>query len=590
MKVLKRFSKYVKPYWSLILATTLCAILKTLINIPVPYIIKLVIDYSLSGKEKIIFGYNFTPSSLLNFVLITLCILAIFSATVNYLRSYLANLFGNKIILDWREDLYHHLQRLSISFYESRPTGKIMSRILYDIQVAQSIVNDFFINVIMDFTTMFWVVGILISMNYKLALLSFCIVPFYAIAFKKLRPQLKYLSKNVQKKMEVISGELSEKISGVKVIKSFTAEKLEEERFSTHLQELYQNIMKRVATHSELVAIEQFLTMLGTALVLWYGGREVLAGNFTKGDLVAFYSYLGYIYFPISRLTQINTVFQEASTAMERVFNVFDIHPDVEEKPNAPKLQFKKGEVEFCNVYFRYPSGKLVLKNINLKAEPGKVIAIVGRSGAGKTTLVNLIPRFYDVTEGKILIDGQDIRDVTLKSLRRHIGIVLQEPILFSGTVEENIRYGKINATEKEIIEVAKAANAHEFIMKLPEKYKTEIGERGVKLSGGERQRIAIARTLLKDPKILILDEATSSLDSESENLIQEALENLMEGRTCFVIAHRLSTVVNADLIVTLDEGEIVEKGTHQELLEKGGIYYTLYNEQFKKLEESFYR
>jgi subfamily B ATP-binding cassette protein MsbA len=519
---------------------------------------------------------------------LTLFILAIFSATVNYLRSYLANFFGNRIILDWREDLYQHLQKLSLSFYENRPTGKIMSRILYDIQVAQSIVNDFFINLIMDFTTMFWVIGILIFMNYKLALLSFCIIPFYAIAFGKLRPQLKSLSKNVQKKMEVISGELSEKISGVKVVKAFTAEKLEEERFSEHLHELYENIMKRVATHSELVAAEQFLTMFGAALVLWYGGLEVLRGNFSKGDLIAFYSYLGYIYFPISRLTQINTVFQEAYSAMERVFDVFDIHPDVQEKPNASKLQIKKGDVEFSNVYFKYPAGNLVLKNINLKVEAGKVIAIVGRSGAGKTTLVNLIPRFYDVTSGRITIDGQDIRDVKLKSLRKQIGIVLQEPILFSGTVEENIRYGKVNATESEIIEVAKKANAHNFIMQLPKKYKTEIGERGIKLSGGERQRIAIARTLLKDPKILILDEATSSLDSESENLIQEALENLMKGRTSFVIAHRLSTVINADLIVVLEKGEIVEIGTHQELLEKGGIYSILYYEQFKKLEEVY--
>jgi subfamily B ATP-binding cassette protein MsbA len=588
MKILKRFYKYIKPYWLIIIFTCICAILKTLINIPVPYIIKLVIDGALSNKNQIILGKVFTPESLLNFVFLTLFILAIFSATVNYLRSYLANFFGNRIILDWREDLYQHLQKLSLSFYENRPTGKIMSRILYDIQVAQSIVNDFFINLIMDFTTMFWVIGILIFMNYKLALLSFCIIPFYAIAFGKLRPQLKSLSKNVQKKMEVISGELSEKISGVKVVKAFTAEKLEEERFSEHLHELYENIMKRVATHSELVAVEQFLTMFGAALVLWYGGLEVLRGNFSKGDLIAFYSYLGYIYFPISRLTQINTVFQEAYSAMERVFDVFDIYPDVQEKPNASKLQIKKGDVEFSNVYFKYPAGNLVLKNINLKVEAGKVIAIVGRSGAGKTTLVNLIPRFYDVTSGRITIDGQDIRDVKLKSLRKQIGIVLQEPILFSGTVEENIRYGKVNATESEIIEVAKKANAHNFIMQLPKKYKTEIGERGIKLSGGERQRIAIARTLLKDPKILILDEATSSLDSESENLIQEALENLMKGRTSFVIAHRLSTVINADLIVVLEKGEIVEIGTHQELLEKGGIYSILYYEQFKKLEEVY--
>ncbi len=588
MKIIVRFSNYVKPYKFLIFLTTLFAILKTLLAFPLPFAVKLVIDNVLTKKGYTVWNYYFQPYKLLVLIFLFLIFLALCRAFVSFFRSYWAQLFGQHIIMDLRADLFQHLQRLSMRFFESQSTGKIMSRIIGDIDTAARLVNGVFINLIMDFTTFLSVTFVLFKMNLKLALLSYALLPLYVWTFNYIRPRLRKSHKAIRREVADMSGDLAERISGIKIVQSFTHENIEAERFNQRLSNLFKDVINTVKLNQYLDAVEQFVTTSGTALVLLYGGFLVLRGSFSAGDLVAFYSYLGYIYFPLSRVTQINVIWQESMVSLERIFEFFDTQSDVKQSPNPVVIKNCRGNVKFENVSFSYDGINPILKNINVEIEEGKIVAIVGSSGAGKSTLVNLIPRFYDVTEGRITIDGIDIRNIKLKNLRKQIGIVLQDTILFSGSVKENISYGDLKASEEQIIEASKAANAHEFIMQLPDGYETEIGERGIKLSGGQKQRLSIARTILKNPKILILDEATSSLDSESENLIQEALERLMVGRTTFVIAHRLSTTMFADMILVLDDGEIVERGTHQQLIELNGKYTKLYNEQFKRFNGNF--
>jgi len=395
-------------------------------------------------------------------------------------------------------------------------------------------------------------------------------------------PRIRQASHSVQEQLEDFSGELQEKIAGVSVVKSFARERSEAKRFYRSSRQLYDTVMRNVRLSSWNTTFTDLITKMAPLVVVWVASVMILRGRLTVGTLIAFFAYVGALYLPLQRFSELGIVISNSVAAIERIFEFFDVQPEVQEHPQAVVLPPVRGEVIFENVSFAYDQRLAVLQNVNLRVRSGEVVALVGQSGSGKTTLVSLIPRFYDVSEGRILIDGVNIRNVTLKSLRNQIGMVLQDTILFSGTLRENLRYGNPKASDAELIRAAQAANAHEFIESLPEGYDTLIGERGIRLSGGQRQRVAIARAFLKNPRILILDEATSALDSESENLIHEALGRLMEGRTTFIIAHRLSTVMNADKLVVLHDGRVVEVGTHEELLRRGGYYSRLFEEQFR--------
>jgi len=503
-------------------------------------------------------------------------------SVVAYFRSYFADRTGQRIIFDLRQELYAHLQRMSLSFYEKRQVGSIAARLLGDISSAQNFVGAAFTNTIMDASSIFLNSLILFHMNWRLALVSISIFPFYVILNKYFKARIKKMSRQIQQKMEEMSGNVHEKLGGISAIQAYTREKNEESVFLQDNREYLSFQMKNINNNAIAHSVIGFLTYLAPVLVIWYGAVQVIKGHLTIGELTAFYAYLGLFYAPLNRLTELNILLANSQAAIERIFEVFNTTPEITHSSDAREFGTVRGEIRFINVGFSYQPPVATLKNINLDIPAGHTIALVGPSGAGKSTFVKLIPRFYDVSEGMITVDGCNIREVKLDSLRKQIATVPQEPILFSGTVYENILFGRSDASESDIKNAAMSANAHDFICKLPEGYQSEIGEGGLKLSGGQKQRIALARAFLKDAPILLLDEATSSLDSGAENLIQQALKRLMTGRTTIIIAHRLSTIQSADMIVVFENGEIVETGTHMKLLQEPyGRYRRLYEEQF---------
>lgn len=571
---LKKFLSYVKPYRQLITIATFCGLLKYNIPLFFPWVFKDVIDHLLSSSS-----YNAVK---LHCTMLAMIGLYMFWAVVTYFRSYYADQAGQRLVFDLRHELYVHLQRMSLSFYEKRQVGSVASRLLGDIAVAQNFVGAAFTNTVMDASSLFLIAFFLFHMNWRLALVSIAIFPFYVMVNKYFKSQLRKTSKLAHQKMEEISGNVHEKLGGISIIQSYTREKTEERHFFQDSREYLFYQLKHIQHHAAAQSIVGFLTFLAPVLVVWFGAMQVIHGHLTVGELAAFYAYLSMFYNPLNRLTELNVLLANSQSAMERIFEVFNTSPEVVDCPAAQELGPIKGEIKFFNVHFAYEMSKTVLKDINLRIPAGCTVALVGPSGAGKSTFVKLIPRFYDVSAGKITIDGWDIRDFKLSWLRRHIATVPQDPILFSGTIHENILFGKPNAIEREIQSAAIFANAHDFISKLPKGYQTEIGEGGLKLSGGQRQRVALARAFLKNAPVLILDEATSSLDSESENLVQTALKRLMQGRTTIIIAHRLSTIQSADMIVVFDNGEIVEIGSHQKLLQhSSSLYRQLYEKQF---------
>lgn len=501
-----------------------------------------------------------------------------FYAPWTFVRHYYAGKAGHRAIFDLRCDLYYHILRLSASFFSRNRSGGIVSRLIGDIAQAQNLVGTALTNVWMDSVSLLVVLYFMFNIDVKTALVALATFPPYLFCFRRLGDRIKESSREVQKEMESLSGSVTEKIAGSIIVRAFAHEKREEKVFHADSEKLYKSNMRTVYFQSLNVVFTNTLIALAPLVVTLYGGWRVIAGRLSVGDLIAIGMYLGPLYLPLQRFSELNVIFANAMAALERIFEIMDFKPEIVDKPNAIELPTAQGKIEFIDVHFGYEPHIQVLKGISFVAEPGQKVALVGRSGSGKSTVASLIPRFYDVDAGSVRVDGHDVRDLQLKSLRRHIGMVLQDPILFSGTIRDNILYGNAKADDKSLLDACRAANVLEFIEELPEGWLTEVGERGCQLSGGQKQRITIARAFLRNPRILILDEATSALDTESERLIQDALSRLMAGRTVIIIAHRLSTVAAADLILVLDGGHIVERGTHEELLARKGLYRELYS------------
>jgi len=573
-RMLGWFVQQLGPHWVKVVVGATAMVLGSLAGLAPPYITgKLIVDRVMRDQQ-----YQLLPQY------IGLLIGAFFAAALlNGIRMNVMHILGQRFVYDLRVDLYKHLQRLSLSYFESNETGDIMSRVSNDVNRVEDMVVHGTDEVISNILTVVGTIVILMYMNWRLALTGLWPLPIFVTSIVIFARYIRPIYRKIRDDLGDINAELQESIAGIDVVKAFGREEYELERFRNWSHEYYQANVRAIWLWTTFFPFIGFLTSLSSVGVLWYGAGPSIAGNSvaSAGDILMFLGYLMHFYGPVGGLIRVYDMFNRALASLGRIFEIFDEVPEIEDAPDAVTLQEVAGDVLLDNVTFKYKTGEVVLKNITIHARPGETVALVGRSGAGKTSVINLIPRFYDPLEGRVLIDGHDVRKVTQKSLRQHIALVLQETFLFSGTVKENIAYGRLGATDEEIIAAAKAANAHQFIMELPEGYDTQIGERGVKLSGGQRQRIAIARAILADPRILILDEATSLVDTEAEQEIQQALEGLMEGRTVFVIAHRLSTVRNADKIVVIEGGEIVEEADHETLMEHNGLYAEMYQRQF---------
>lgn len=578
MGSIKRYMKFVKPYRLQIIATLIIGIIKFAIPLLIPLLIKYLIDEviindALTSEEKLVH---------LGIALgVTAFIFVIIRPPIEYYRQYFAQWTASKILFDIREKLYAHLQRLGLKFYSNKKTGEVISRVINDVEQTKEFVVTGLMNVWIDFATIVITASIMFSLDWKLTIVSLLMFPFYAISIKYFFGNLRKLTRQRSQALAEVQGYLHERVQGVAVIKSFAIEDHEKELFHETNSNFLNKALKHTSWNAKAFAVVNTITDISPLLVIGYASFEVIQGNLSIGTMVAFTGYIERLYNPLRRLVNSSTTLTQSIASMDRVFDLFDEEYDIQDKPNAISIKKAKGEITFDNVTFSYEEdGRNVLKNIDLEIKEGQTVAFVGMSGGGKSTMVSLIPRFYDVTGGRILLDGIDIRDLKQKDLRDQIGMVLQDNILFSDTVKENILLGKPDATDEEVVRAAKAANAYDFIMKLPQGFDTKVGERGVKLSGGQKQRIAIARVFLKNPPILILDEATSALDLESEQLIQEALDKLARDRTTLIVAHRLSTITHADKIVLVEHGEIVEMGTHDELMAQKGHYHDLFTVQ----------
>jgi subfamily B ATP-binding cassette protein MsbA len=492
-------------------------------------------------------------------------------------HSYLTAWVSQEVVADFRKHIFGHLQTLTVSFFTRRRTGELLSRLMTDVTVIQSIVTETPIDGVKQLVTFVGGITFLLMMNWRLCLLILILLPLLVLVAKVFGRRLKSLSTSIQDQTAALSTLVEEVISGIRIVKSFVQTQRETARFAEQVDQTLHLTLRRAGIMAVFIPVISLLTFSSATAVLWYGGRQVIDGVVTPGDLFAFVLFAGILIGPFSSAARVFAQVKEAQGATQRVFEILDAQPDIYDRPGAQTLVTVDGHVRVESVNFSYDARHPVLSNLSFEAKPGELVALVGPTGAGKTTVINLLHRFYDPTEGRITIDGKDLRHVTVESWYRQIALVPQETILFGGTILDNIRYGNIAATEDTVFEASKAAHAHDFITGLPDGYQTAVGEKGVNLSGGQRQRIAIARAILKNPRILLLDEATSSLDTESERLVQEALQRLMEGRTTFVVAHRLSTIQRADRILVLDKGKLVEEGTHAQLLECKGLYHYLY-------------
>jgi ATP-binding cassette, subfamily B, putative efflux pump len=572
-----RFLAYVRPYWKYVAIATAAGLVKFLVPLVFPWMLRVllddvVLDTGIDAATR--------EHKMLYLVLGVLALNLVWMAATYY-RSVFAAIAGHRMIRDLRVALFDHVQRLSHAFFLRNQTGAVVTRVVNDIGLAQNFVGSALTNVWMDSILLIVLLVILFSIHPKMALVSLVLMPVYVVSLRLIGPKIRLSTREAQQRLEVLSGGLHEKVAGVSVVKGFARETQEAQLFATHANKLLNKVLYSVRYTAINEMMVGFVVHSAPVLVVWYGVYQILGGRLTVGELTQFLLYLGMFYFPLQRLSDLSVVLSNALAAIDRVFEYFDTQRHVVERPDAYRLAACRGAIVFERVSFGYEADKPVLRDIDLAIAPGETIALVGPSGAGKTTFANLIPRFYDPTAGRLLIDGHDLRELELASLRHYIGIVNQETVLFSGTVQENLLLAKPDATRDELLAALEAANAGEFVEELPEGMWTEIGERGAILSGGQKQRLALARAFLKDPKILLLDEATSALDSRAERRIQQALARLLQGRTSIVIAHRLSTIINASRIVVLEDGRIIDVGPHAELLARGGLYAQLYHEQF---------
>jgi len=586
MRIIWRLFSLLKKYWLWTLVSMLLLVATTLMQLAVPDFLKRAIDTGVTaGNRSILIGMG-----------IAIIGVSTLRGLLAFGQTYLSEYIGQKIAYDLRNRLYDRVQRLSFAFHDTAQTGQLMSRATQDVEAVRVFVAMGAVRSIYLLLTLGSIAGYLFFMNWQLALVTLSILP--PVAFLALRMGIKQrpIWLRVQQEMGLMNIVMQEAFSGMRVVKAFNRQHSETVKFENEAYKLYADTLATARLQSFNGPLMGLFFNLSAAAIIYVGGHQIAAGSLTTGELAQFMLYSGMLAMPIRMLGFMVNIVSRGMSAGERIFEVLDTESAVKEKPDAATLENIKGNVKFENVSFKYTTmgkadkARYVLRNVSLEAKPGQMIALLGATGSGKTTLVNLIPRFYDVTEGKITMDDIDIRDVTLSSLRRNIGIVQQDVFLFSATVRDNIAYGAVNATEEQIIAASQTAQLHDFITNMPDGYNTWVGERGMTLSGGQRQRLAIARTLLLDPRVLILDDSTSSVDTETEFLLQKALRALMQGRTTFVIAQRLQTVKDANQILVLDKGLIVERGTHQQLLQESKIYREIYELQLRAQEEAVSR
>lgn len=572
MKSVSRALRYLFNYWPVASGGGLALLLVNLANLATPQLLRLLID---EGITELNMTRVWQVAG-------TLIVVAFVRGIFNFLQGYWSEVASQGVAYDLRNVIFEKLQKLSFSYHDRSQTGKLMTRMTSDVELVQHFVGRGALLLVSAILMLLGTLAIMFWMNWKLALVVFFVVPvilvFFSVFVRKIMP----VSLRVQKKLGALNTILQENLAGMRVVKAFAREDYETARYLAQNEELLDENIYMVGLFSSIFPLIFFFANLGMVAVVWFGGLEVIGLRLTLGELVAFIGYLGFMLMPIFQMGMIGAMLSRAEASAQRIFEVVDARSEVEDKPDAILLTALEGRVAFEKVSFRYVGGQEdVIQEVSFTAEPGQTVAILGQTGAGKSSIINLIPRFYDVTDGVLLIDGLDVREVQLDSLRKQVGIVLQETTLFSGTIRENIAYGRPEAGDDQVVAAAVAAQAHEFITELPEGYDTLVGERGVGLSGGQKQRVAIARALLVDPRILILDDSTSSVDAETEYKIQQALEVLMQGRTSFVIAQRISTVRNADMILLLGRGRLVAQGTHEELMQSSELYVEILETQF---------
>ncbi|HCW8412388.1 TPA: SAV1866 family putative multidrug efflux ABC transporter [Staphylococcus aureus] len=576
--MIKRYLQFVKPYKYRIFATIIVGIIKFGIPMLIPLLIKYAIDgvinnHALTTDEKV---HHLTIA-----IGIALFIFVIVRPPIEFIRQYLAQWTSNKILYDIRKKLYNHLQALSARFYANNQVGQVISRVINDVEQTKDFILTGLMNIWLDYITIIIALSIMFFLDVKLTLAALFIFPFYILTVYVFFGRLRKLTRERSQALAEVQGFLHERVQGISVVKSFAIEDNEAKNFDKKNTNFLTRALKHTRWNAYSFAAINTVTDIGPIIVIGVGAYLAISGSITVGTLAAFVGYLELLFGPLRRLVASFTTLTQSFASMDRVFQLIDEDYDIKNGVGAQPIEIKQGRIDIDHVSFQYNDNEApILKDINLSIEKGETVAFVGMSGGGKSTLINLIPRFYDVTSGQILIDGHNIKDFLTGSLRNQIGLVQQDNILFSDTVKENILLGRPTATDEEVVEAAKMANAHDFIMNLPQGYDTEVGERGVKLSGGQKQRLSIARIFLNNPPILILDEATSALDLESESIIQEALDVLSKDRTTLIVAHRLSTITHADKIVVIENGHIVETGTHRELIAKQGAYEHLYSIQ----------